>query len=68
MLCAKCGLEIRSDPLPSGDEELVAHCCVVCGKQAIEGPEADTRRGFMDRLRRFGLGEGIRPLFQDRRR
>jgi hypothetical protein len=65
MLCAKCGLEIQARLHPSGDGKPEAHLCVVCDDGAIE--EADTRRGFMDRLRRFGLGEGIRPLFQDRR-
>ena len=67
MLCAKCGLKIRSEFPPLGDEVQEVHTCVSCDKQTDENPEADTRRGFMDRLRRFGLGEGIRPLFQDRR-
>ncbi len=67
MLCAKCGLEIASENRPPKDEEAGAQGCLICGDQLTDDPEADTHRGFLDRLRRFGLGAGIRPLFEDRR-
>ena len=67
MLCATCGLEIASENRPPKAEDAGVQGCLICGDQLTDNPE-DTHRGFLDRLRRFGLGAGIRPLFEDRRR
>lgn len=68
MLCAKCGLEIESENQTPPRKDLGAQDCLICGNPLNDDPEADTHRGFLARLRRFGLGSGIRPLFVDRRR
>ncbi len=67
MLCAQCGLEIEPESRPSKDEEAGAQSCMICGDQLSDDLKWENHRGFLDRLRRFGLGAGIRPLFEDRR-